>query len=54
PSDERLRDFFIHQIETDVSDVYGGGFRAARAAYLAVGLEELLEHVRVHRAFPVL
>lgn len=32
--------------------VYGDGFRKAKAAYDAVGLETLLGHVKRYQAFP--
>lgn len=42
----RLGDFFLHQIETDSSPIYGDGFRAAYAAYKEYGLSKTLNHLR--------
>ncbi|CAN0225983.1 unnamed protein product, partial [Hapterophycus canaliculatus] len=52
PTNEELRGFFMHQIKTDVSTVYGDGFRKAKAVYDAVGLETLLGHVKRYESFP--
>lgn len=52
PSNEELRQFFVHQIKTDVSTVYGDGFRKAKAVYDAVGLDMLLDHVKRYESFP--
>lgn len=52
PSNEELREFFVHQIKTDVSTVYGDGFRKAKAVYDAVGLDMLLDHVKRYESFP--
>lgn len=54
PSSEELREFFIHQIKTDVSTVYGDGFRKAKAVYDAVGLDMLLDHVKRYESFPTI
>lgn len=43
---QRLGEFFVHQIETDSSPVYGDGFRQAYAAYAAYGLPRTLDHLR--------
>lgn len=53
PSDERLRQYFRFCIETD-DGVYGEGFRAAAAAYAAVGMHELLYYVAMNHDFPPL
>lgn len=37
-----------------VGQVYGDGFRLAKAAYDAVGLDMLLHHVKCYQSFPVL
>lgn len=52
PSNEDLRGFFAYQIKTDVSTVYGDGFRNAKEVYDAVGLEALLNHVKRYDSFP--
>lgn len=44
---QRLGEFFLHQIETDASPVYGDGFRAAFAAASAYGLARTLEHLKL-------
>lgn len=54
PSSEQLREFFVHQIKTDVSTVYGDGFRKAKAVYDAVGLDMLLDHVKRYESFPTI
>lgn len=54
PSSEELREFFVHQIKTDVSPVYGDGFRKAKAVYDAVGLDMLLDHVKRYECFPTI
>jgi hypothetical protein len=43
---QRLGEFFLHQIETDSSPIYGDGFRAAYAAASAYGLARTLDHLR--------
>lgn len=45
-STKRLGEFFLHQIETDSSPVYGDGFRAAMAAVNAYGLPKTIDHLR--------
>lgn len=54
PTEEDLRGFFAYQIETDVSTVYGDGFRKAKAVFDAVGLEALLDHVKRYDSFPTI
>lgn len=54
PSNEELREFFAHQIKTDMSTVYGDGFRKAKRAYDVLGLHMLLDHVKRHHSFPAL
>jgi hypothetical protein len=46
PVSERLGEFFLHQIETDASPVYGDGFRAASRAVSAYGFQRTLHHLR--------
>ncbi len=48
----RLGEFFLHQIETDASPVYGDGFRAGNAAASSFGLARTLEHLRMTGQFP--
>lgn len=43
---KRLGEFFLHQIETDASPVYGDGFRSAYAAASKYGLVKTLAHLR--------
>ena len=52
PSDEKLRQYFKFCIETDNSEVYGGGYRKAAKVYAAIGIEALLSHVVIYREFP--
>ncbi len=54
PSNEELREFFAHQIKTDVSPVYGDGFRKAKHAYDMLGLHMLLDHVKRYESFPTI
>ncbi len=42
----RLGEFYLHQIETDSSPVYGEGFRKGYAAVRQFGLARTLEHLR--------
>lgn len=43
---QRLGEFFLHQIETDSSPIYGDGFRTAYKAAKAYGLSTTLNHLR--------
>mmetsp|Transcript_4575 Transcript_4575/g.12931 ORF Transcript_4575/g.12931 Transcript_4575/m.12931 type:complete len:1028 (+) Transcript_4575:353-3436(+) len=52
PTDEKLRQYFKFSIETDESDAYGIGYRAAAKAYAAIGIEALLNFVITYRKFP--
>jgi hypothetical protein len=45
-STKRLGEFFLHQIETDSSPIYGDGFRAAMAAVNTYGLERTIKYLR--------
>lgn len=54
PSNDQLREFFAHQIKTDVSTVYGDGFRKAKQAYDLLGLHMLLDHVKRYESFPTI
>ncbi|CAK9867573.1 unnamed protein product [Sphagnum jensenii] len=48
----RLGEFYLHQIVTDSSPVYGEGFRRGYAAVRQFGLSRTLEHLRLTRDFP--
>ncbi|KAI3773875.1 hypothetical protein L1987_48414 [Smallanthus sonchifolius] len=52
PFEKKLADFFKHQIESDISPVYGNGFRAGNRAVLKYGLQKTLYHIRSTRSFP--
>ncbi|KAI4299507.1 hypothetical protein L6164_032963 [Bauhinia variegata] len=45
--ENKLGEFFMHQIANDSSPAYGGGFRAAIAAVNKYGLRTTLEHIRL-------
>ncbi|XP_057979092.1 protein DA1-related 2 isoform X2 [Malania oleifera] len=51
--ENRLGEFFLHQIANDVSAAYGGGFRAANAAVTKYGLRTTLDHIRLTGNFPL-
>jgi hypothetical protein len=44
--------YFLHQIATDTSVIYGDGFRQAQLADEKLGLEILMEHVTLYKSFP--
>lgn len=52
PFDKKLAEFFKHQIESDMSPVYGNGFRAGNQAVVKYGLVRTLEHMRMTGSFP--
>ncbi|XP_031484306.1 protein DA1-like isoform X3 [Nymphaea colorata] len=52
PFERKLGEFFIHQIESDPSPTYGGGFRAGNRAVLQYGLKRTLDHIRLTGMFP--
>ena len=52
PSDEKLRQYFKFSIETDDNDIYGEGYRRAAAAFSAIGISALLNHVVHYQEFP--
>ena len=52
PTDKKLRQYFKFSIETDESDAYGIGYRAAAKAYAAIGIEDLLNYCIAYRKFP--
>ncbi|KAK8475839.1 hypothetical protein V6N13_122049 [Hibiscus sabdariffa] len=51
--ENKLGEFFIHQIAHDASPAYGGGFRAANAAVNKYGLRRTLDHIRLTGNFPL-
>uniref|UniRef100_A0A124SG04 LIM zinc-binding domain-containing protein n=1 Tax=Cynara cardunculus var. scolymus TaxID=59895 RepID=A0A124SG04_CYNCS len=51
--ENRLGEFFMHQITHDASPAYGGGFRAANAAVNTYGLRRTLDHIRFTGSFPL-
>jgi hypothetical protein len=50
--DTRLQAFIANQIESDLSPVYGEGFREAAQCYAVLGLDILLQHIKEHKDFP--
>ncbi|KAF5809159.1 putative transcription factor interactor and regulator LIM family [Helianthus annuus] len=52
PFEKKLADFFKQQIESDMSPVYGNGFRAGNRAVLKYGLQKTLYHIRSTGSFP--
>ncbi|XVE99652.1 hypothetical protein REPUB_Repub03eG0218100 [Reevesia pubescens] len=51
--ENKLGEFFMHQIAHDASPAYGGGFRAANAAVSKYGLRRTLDHIRMTGNFPL-
>lgn len=51
--EKQLLPYFLQEIETDTSVVYGDGFRAAKKCCDELGLDVLLEYVRDNAAFPM-
>ncbi|KAD7480126.1 hypothetical protein R6Q59_008952 [Mikania micrantha] len=51
--ENKLGEFFMHQITHDASPAYGGGFRAANAAVNAYGLRRTLDHIHLTGSFPL-
>lgn len=51
--EKELGKFFKHQIETDTSEAYGGGFKKGNAAMLKYGLKATLDHIRLTGSFPL-
>lgn len=51
--ENKLGEFFMHQIAHDASPAYGGGFRAANAAVDTYGLRRTLDHIRLTGSFPL-
>ncbi|KAL7586533.1 hypothetical protein Lser_V15G36182 [Lactuca serriola] len=52
-NENKLGEFFMHQIAHDASPAYGGGFRAANAAVNTYGLRRTLDHIRLTGNFPL-
>lgn len=51
--DKKIGAFFMNQIESDTSPVYGDGFRAGLRAVERYGLQATLEHIRTTGRFPI-
>ncbi|KAJ4840978.1 Protein DA1- 2 [Turnera subulata] len=51
--ENKLGEFFMHQIAHDASPAYGEGFRAANAAVNKYGLRRTLDHIRLTGNFPL-
>ncbi|KAI3705095.1 hypothetical protein L1987_75327 [Smallanthus sonchifolius] len=51
--ENKLGEFFMHQIANDASPTYGGGFRTANAAVNTYGLRRTLDHIRLTGSFPL-
>jgi hypothetical protein len=52
PSDEKLRQYFKFNIETDEHEIYGSGYRRAAIAYSRIGIEALMSHIVLYQDFP--
>ncbi|KAG0566096.1 hypothetical protein M758_7G036700 [Ceratodon purpureus] len=52
PAQAKLGQFYLHQIATDSSPIYGDGFRRGLAAVNQFGLSRVLEHLRLTANFP--
>ncbi|XP_018845992.1 protein DA1-like isoform X2 [Juglans regia] len=50
--ERELGEFFKHQIKSDISPVYGGGFRAGQQAVHQYGLQETLNQIWMTGRFP--
>ncbi|XP_021820996.1 protein DA1-like isoform X3 [Prunus avium] len=48
----KLGGFFKHQVESDMSPVYGDGFRAGQQAVQKYGLRSTLDHIKMTGTFP--
>ncbi|XP_059666324.1 protein DA1-related 2-like isoform X1 [Cornus florida] len=51
--ENKLGEFFLHQIAHDASPAYGVGFRTANAAVNKYGLRCTLDHIRLTGSFPL-
>lgn len=52
PAQEKLGEFYLHQIATDTSPIYGDGFRRGLAAVSQFGLGRVLEHLQMYGTLP--
>ena len=52
PFEMKLGKFFRNQIESDISQVYGDGFRAAHQAVMKYGLQRTLDHIQITGSLP--
>lgn len=52
PFELKLGKFFRNQIESDVSPVYGDGFRAAHRTVMNYGLQRTLDHIQITGCLP--
>lgn len=52
PFERKLGEFFKHQIESDISPVYGDGFRTGQQAVQKYGLQQTLDHIWMTGRFP--
>ena len=50
--ERKLGELFKHQIESDMSPVYGDGFRAGQMAVNKYGLRSTLDHIQMTGTFP--
>lgn len=51
-AENKLGEFFMHQIAHDPSPAYGGGYRAAMTAVNNYGLRRTLDHIRLTGTVP--
>jgi len=52
PFEMKLGKFFRNQIESDISPVYGDGFRAAHQAVMKYSLQRTLDHIQMTGCLP--
>ena len=50
----KLRKYFLWQLENDISDIYGDGYRIARECFQTLGLHPLIEFIRENKQFPII
>ncbi|KAL1825140.1 protein DA1-related 2 isoform X3 [Daucus carota subsp. sativus] len=53
PVENKIGEFFMHQIAHDTSPAYGEGFRAANKAVNTYGLRRTLDHIHMTGTLPV-
>lgn len=53
PVENKIGEFFMHQIAHDTSSAYGEGFRAANKAVNTYGLRRTLDHIHMTGTLPV-